>query len=1059
MKSVDQHRRAMDIFAYVCDMPEAERDRCLQELCRDDADVRRKVEAMLRTDGEDHRLIDAAEDGRALDKLAARFGGDTPDWERIPEKIGGYQIVDKLGQGGMGVIYKARQESPRRTVALKVLRPGLFNLEMMKRFHHEAHVLGQLQHPGIAHIHEAGLGDLPQGKLPFFVMEFIDGERLDRFAATNELDTKQRLELVARVCDAVQHAHQKGIIHRDLKPSNILVVAKDGGTTTGTTRSSTGSTTRDDGIGQPKILDFGIARVTDADLQTVTVQTEVGQLVGTLAYMSPEQVGGKSADLDTRCDVYALGVISYELLVGKRPHDLTGLSITEAARIIREEEPPSVGDVDKKLRGDVETIVSKAMDKDRERRYASAAAFATDIRRFLFYQPIEARRASTFYHLSKFARRNKGFVGGLVATFVMLLVALIGISYGLWQANMQRDKANRAKERAQAVVDFQSAMWVGIDVENMGIGLNRMLREEARAALNDAATDADAARLATFEQVLSRINVTTIANRSLDETILSRAVDTLDDEFVEQPVLQAELRSSLADIYESIGLHEKALAQARIEWKTCCETIGEEHPDTLVVRSHICKSLLDAHQYSAGEECARELLEVLKRVLGTDNVHTLATMSNLGEALVQLTRPVEAQAVLREALEGMQRKLGPRHLDTLNTLEKIGELHRQRREYDEAMAAFRTVLEGRTAQLGEDHSDTLAAMNKVAMVLYLRKDYARSEPYFRRLAETRARTYGDDHPETLSARHNLGHPLRALGRYEEAESVIMDTLDRKRRVLGPDHPMTVLTLGNAGYMMIKLQRWEEAENLMQEALTIAQRTLGPDNSKTLVALSDLASVYAGAGRYEPAERYAREALEGGRRVLGDADRLTIMQMGHLGKILMADGRLGEAEVILQEALAECREHHTDSVVFTGILGQLSTTLIALDRGAEAEPLCRELLAWSEKRVLLRVQGQAHLWLGRALLEQDKLDEAESSLSKSIDLMAPELTHENWAVCFANCLKNAVAVRQGRSESASAAVDAFHRLLRAKENLNFEVRKLFIAEAREALRDAGINPED
>ncbi|MBK8270867.1 MAG: serine/threonine protein kinase [Planctomycetes bacterium] len=248
-------------------------------------------------------------------------------------------------------------------VALKVLRPGQIDRSMLKRFQHEAHVLGQLQHSGIAQIFEAGIADTPLGKQPYLVMELIEGEPLDRAAESSDLNVRQRLELLARVCDAVQHAHQKGIIHRDLKPTNVLVTHTTASSTPTSARPSSFISYADDEIGQPKVLDFGIARVTNADMQTVTVQTEVGQLVGTLAYMSPEQVEGNSSDLDTRCDVYALGVMAYELLAGRRPLELGSLPISEAARRVREDEPPRLGSIDKRLRGDVETIFAKAAPK------------------------------------------------------------------------------------------------------------------------------------------------------------------------------------------------------------------------------------------------------------------------------------------------------------------------------------------------------------------------------------------------------------------------------------------------------------------------------------------------------------------------------------------------------------------------------------------------------------------------------------------------------------------------------------------------------------------------
>ncbi len=331
-------------------------------------------------------------------------------------QFGRYTIVRLLGQGGMGAVYEAQQESPRRSVALKVIRGGWLSAQMLRRFEHESQVLGRLQHPGIAQVYEAGSvrdeGGRSGGVTPFFAMELIKGVPLTEYAAAKNLGTRERLELVARICDAVYHAHQKGVIHRDLKPGNILV----------------------DESGQPKILDFGVARATDSDIQQTTMQTDIGQLIGTVPYMSPEQVGGNPDELDTRSDVYALGVIAYELLAGRLPYDLQKKMIHEAVRVIREEDPTRLSAINRTLRGDIETIVAKALEKDKGRRYQSAEALGSDIRRYLKDEPIAARPASTWYQAAKFARRNKVLVGGVAATFLVLVAGIIGVSLMLKRA-------------------------------------------------------------------------------------------------------------------------------------------------------------------------------------------------------------------------------------------------------------------------------------------------------------------------------------------------------------------------------------------------------------------------------------------------------------------------------------------------------------------------------------------------------------------------------------------------------------------------------------------------
>jgi WD40 repeat protein len=340
-----------------------------------------------------------------------------------PAHVGRYRILRTLGTGGMGAVYEAEQENPRRTVALKVVRPGVVSPDLVRRFTREAHLLGRLHHPGIAQVYEAGLAADGQ---PFFAMELIHGLPLVEYARQHRLDTSARLGLLAQVCDAVQHAHDRGIIHGDLKPDNILV----------------------DETGQPKVLDFGVARVTDADLQTATGRTEVGQLIGTLAYMSPEQIEADPATLDRRSDVYALGVILFELLAERLPYDVSHLPVIEAARVVHEREPLRLGSVNALFRGDVEIIAAKALAKEKAWRYAAAAELAADIRRYLSQEPILARPPSALYHLRKFARRHKALVGGAAAVLVALVGGLVATTTFALREAEQRHRADEERDRA-----------------------------------------------------------------------------------------------------------------------------------------------------------------------------------------------------------------------------------------------------------------------------------------------------------------------------------------------------------------------------------------------------------------------------------------------------------------------------------------------------------------------------------------------------------------------------------------------------------------------------------
>jgi WD40 repeat protein/predicted Ser/Thr protein kinase len=410
-------RRVEELFDQAVNLEPARRAAFLDEQCGGDADLRAAVEELLQLDS----WAEADESLLRSPMAATRSRGPAPPAPPV-QTIGRYRVVRVLGEGGMGTVYEAEQDNPRRTVALKVIRAGLASDFLLQRFAREAQILGRLHHPGIAQVYEAGVSESGQ---PYFAMELIAGAPLDRYVREQALDTRGRLELFARVCDAVQHAHEKGVIHRDLKPGNLLVEAS----------------------GQPRVLDFGVARAADGGLTAGGGRTETGQLIGTLSYMSPEQASADPAAIDARADVYALGVILYELLAHRLPYSLDGLALPEAVRVIQEHEPSRLGSLDGRLRGDLETIAAKALEKDRGRRYTSAGELAADVRRHLHHEPIRARPASALYHLRKFARRHKGLVGAVLGIGLALAAGtVVSVLYAVRAADNAREAAENAQQ-------------------------------------------------------------------------------------------------------------------------------------------------------------------------------------------------------------------------------------------------------------------------------------------------------------------------------------------------------------------------------------------------------------------------------------------------------------------------------------------------------------------------------------------------------------------------------------------------------------------------------------
>jgi Flp pilus assembly protein TadD/tRNA A-37 threonylcarbamoyl transferase component Bud32 len=520
-------RRVEAVFDQALDLDPARLAAFLDEQCAGDADLRAAVEELLQLDRR-------AQAGEALlhsplvrDLKPPSTFPAPPAGPPVPPRIGRYRVVRLLGEGGMGVVYEAEQDSPRRPVALKVIRPGLVSPALRQRFAQEAQILGRLRHPGVAQIYEAGVAEDGQ---PFFALEFIRGLPLDDYARLRGLTAPARLELLARVCDAVQHAHDQGVIHRDLKPSNLLV----------------------DESGQPKVLDFGVARATDAELRAGRDLTTTGQLVGTVSYMSPEQLAAGSA-LDARSDVYTLGVILFELLAGRLPYPVEQLPLPTAAWMIREEDPVRLGLLDGQLRGDVETIVAKALAKEPARRYPSAAELAEDIRRHLAHEPIRARPPSALYQLGKFVRRHKALVS---TTAVFLTVLLVGGAVTAWQAvqlaQAERDQVVQQTERSRKV---RAALDRAVGLRDRAREANdpgkwAEAREEVRGA--KALTDDGAVEPGLAERVK-------VLRHELDE---EQAVHQLIDRLEQIRLLQAEVNvtKNLFAMERSLPEYRKAFA-------------------------------------------------------------------------------------------------------------------------------------------------------------------------------------------------------------------------------------------------------------------------------------------------------------------------------------------------------------------------------------------------------------------------------------------------------------------------------------------------------------------
>ena len=836
MTSSERHQTIRRIFHEVCDLPVAQREPRVRELCADDTALANEVLALLDHDGRAAGITAAAV--RVAPQPVADPGVFPPPG--IPPVIGQYKLLRLIGAGGMGSVFEAEQSSPRRNVALKVLRTGVTGPAALDRFRRETRVLGKLQHSAIALIFEAGTFDGGFGAQPFFAMELVRGLALNEFASARKLGIRERVALLAEICDGVAHAHSQGIVHRDLKPGNILV----------------------DADGRPKILDFGIARATGEDAARTLGATLEGQIIGTLEYMSPEQASGASAEIDIRADVYSLGVMLFELCTGKLPHETRDKPLYEAVRLLRETEPRRMRDIDASLRGDLDTIVAKALEKAPVRRYASAAALAEDLRRFLRDEPILARPASALYTIRKFSRRHRALVAGIIAVFIVLVV---GFGTTTWQWL----RAAQAKKLAE----------------------NRLV--ETKRAL-----DAEAAARAQSEEVLKFLQGMLAAASPLESPnpqvtvreILDDAAKRLDAELTDRPAVAASLHETLAVTYDGLGLYEpsehhwrRAIYLARTQSDRpeapadfmsdlggLLFQVGRPAEAVAVLREAV--GLLDAaspdgtpaqiRRNKAAASEARSLLAMALEDAGAgEQVEGLyqkaladcrdaqeaqeycisSTVANYSRYLYYHDRLAEAEPLMREAITLEEQEHGHDHPKVAQAMNALASLLQMAQRFDEAEPLMRESLAIARRRYGDDHAAIANPVNNLAFLLERKGDIAGAEQCYRDALALNRKYKGDRHPEVAINLVNLAglfenqhRPDEVLALYREAESICAE-------IHGEKHWITANCRSRLGAFLTTQNQLAAAEPLLRASVETLQKELGSDHDRTKAARQRLAA--------------------------------------------------------------------------------------------------------------------------------------------------------------------------------------------------------------------------
>lgn len=843
----ERWKRIREIFEKALEMEPEERDPWIESACSGDKRLLQSVKKMLSVQEESESLIQPPEMQKISSTIDERLGEAA-----VGTRVGAYEIRRVIASGGMGTVYEALQLNPRRVVALKMMRRGLASASALRRFQYESELLAKLRHPGIAQVFEAGThieGEGPaRREFPFFAMEYIEDARdILGYARDKNLAMRDRLELFIKVCEGVQHGHQRGVIHRDLKPGNILV----------------------DSAGQPKIIDFGVARAIDADAEGSTLLTETGQLMGTLQYMSPEQLKADPHEVDTRCDIYALGVLLYELLTGQIPYDVHRKLIHEAARIITEDPPRKPGAIDPSLSGELEWMMLLAMEKERDRRYRSVAEFAADIGRYLENQPVLAGPPSRIYRLRKFIQRHRIGVLAGAAIALSLITATVLSALATVRANESRAKMEVAYEEKER---------------------QRKLAEEEAARVRSA--------MSFLHTVLSTSIPGRIGSNVRVLEALDEAESTIKDLFIAQPTFEAEVRHLLGFIYLNNGVYEKAVEQLGSALALRRENGLGESPRSLEAMSLLSETLLLLDRISEAKDLCGRAFEIQERILGPDHKDTLNSAVLLARILRTQSSLEESEAMLRDAVTRAGSTLGDEDPITVLALHSLALTLQVAGKFEESEKLCLRALEIKQRHKGMCSPDAVLSLTNLAHFYQQSGRWEEAEKVNREAYELGSRIWDEDHPTMLAISNNLAVILRRNGKYEEAADLYATIIDLIGRTFGPTHRNALTASLNYATLLIEdLKRYDEAERICRDILAKVRETetLGPEHPLALEAANSLGTVLQDSGRLSEAEEVLKELVPVAWRVLPAHAYEPGWYQGNYAGCLFKQKRYAEAE--------------------------------------------------------------------------------------------------------------------------------------------------------------------
>jgi len=1044
----------LDLFAAAIAISDpAQRAAFLDRECAHDLALRQRLQQLLDAHFRSHEFLEPAPNPTA---------SYAPDVAAGALIAGRYKLLQQIGEGGMGTVWMADQIEPvKRRVALKLIRVERAQSKMiLSRFEAERQAIALMDHPNIARLLDAGATEGEPGGVspgsPFFVMELVKGKPLTEFCDEHRLGVPARLALFTQVCSAVQHAHQKGVIHRDLKPTNILVESHDGKPV-------------------PKVIDFGLAKATTGlQLTEHTLFTAFGSVMGTPLYMAPEQATFNAVDVDTRADVYALGVILYELLTGATPltrESIKKAQLDELFRLIREQDAPTPSNrvstsdsapsvaanrqtepakLGRFLRGELDWIVLKALSKERDRRYETALGFARDLERFLHHEPVAAGPPTARYKLRKFVQRRRGQVVAASLVLLSLLGGIVGTTLGQLRAERARQDAvaaqNAEAERAEGERKARQEAQTAAHAE-------KLAREQAQKRLVQLEKGNEIITSIFADLDIRRVKAGTEPLEAVLAKRLVTAAEQLEGEAVGDHLVVAGLQDRLGYSLLSLGHAQEAVSLFTKARETRTAELGPNDPDTLTTMNNLAMGYRDLGKLDLALPLHEEVLKRLKARLGPDHPKTLSSMNNLANGYEHAGKMNLALPLYEETLKRRTAALGPDHRSTLASINNLATAYHAAGEFDLALPLFEKALTLQRAVLGPDHLETLTTMNNLASTYQGANKLGLALPLFEETLRRRKARLGPDHPDTLVSMSNLARCYLSAGKVNLAPALFEETLKLQKAKLGPHHPDTLESLAGLAASYHAMGKLDQALPLFQELVTFRKSKLGLDHPSTLESMNNLAEAYHAAGKLDLARPLFEETLKLMKDKLGADHPNTLAGMNNLGEVHQAMGSLNLALPLFQEAAGGMEKRRLQHEYARTIVTNLIGCHEQLNQFDQAETWRRKWLAVVKERSGADPLPYASelAALGLNLLHQKKWTDAEPILRESLAVRQKK-TPDDWTTFNTQSLLGAALSGQKKYADAEPLLLRAYEGMKAREKSIPPQRTIRLPEALDRLID-------